>query len=84
MPLPESNALQPPEQFAALFNRRLGDTFSEHVWRWFAVRRKGRFAIIWSLVRVSTRTDVQWARTGRLLPGRTPKRGWPLAVTTMR
>lgn len=28
----------------ALFNRRSGDTLSEHVWRWFAVRGGTRFA----------------------------------------
>ena len=26
----------------ALLNDRKGDTLSEHIWNWFAIRRKGR------------------------------------------
>lgn len=37
---------------AALFNRRAGDTLSEHVWGWFSIKAKGtgwrarRFALL--------------------------------------
>lgn len=27
---------------AAIFNKKDGDTLSEHVWRWFSIREKGK------------------------------------------
>ncbi|MBC9714493.1 hypothetical protein H9Y04_18195 [Streptomyces sp. TRM66268-LWL] len=29
---------------SALVNKKPGDTLSEHVWKWFAVKSRGRFA----------------------------------------
>lgn len=29
-------------EIPALLNDRKGDTLSEHIWNWFAIRRKGR------------------------------------------
>ncbi|WP_406321036.1 hypothetical protein [Streptomyces sp. NBC_00519] len=40
-------------EIPALFNRRRGDTFSEHIWRWFAVRSSGRYAVLRRLLLVA-------------------------------
>lgn len=42
---------------AALTNRREGDTLSEHVWRWFSIRRKSSG---WRLRRFSLLAFLAW------------------------
>ena len=41
----------------ALFNKVPGDTLSEHVWRWFSVRGKGR---AWQARRVGLLAFMAW------------------------
>ena len=42
---------------AALFNKRDGDTLSEHVWRWFSIKEKGAG---WRLRRFSLLAFLAW------------------------
>lgn len=45
----------------ALFNKRAGDTLSEHVWRWFAIdTRGGRNSKAWRLRRVALLGFLAW------------------------
>lgn len=42
----------------ALFNKRDGDTFSDHIWSWFAV--KDKTAKFWQLRRTVLLVSVTW------------------------
>jgi hypothetical protein len=41
----------------ALLNKQPGDTLSEHVWRWFSVKRKGKG---WRWRRAALATFLAW------------------------
>lgn len=49
---------------AALVNRKRGDTLSEHIWSWFAVRDKPKGWV------ARRRILVAFSRLGRTLPDR--------------
>lgn len=42
---------------AAIFNRTPGDTLSEHVWKWFSIREKGKG---WRSRRFALLTFLAW------------------------
>jgi hypothetical protein len=42
---------------AAIFNKKAGDTLSEHVWRWFSIHSKGRG---WRARRFSLLSFLAW------------------------
>lgn len=49
----------------ALVNRRLGDTLSEHVWKWFSIKEK---SFQWRLRRFTLLAFLAWV-SGHFLTG---------------
>jgi hypothetical protein len=51
----------------ALFNKARGDTLSEHVWKWFSIRDKGRG---WLIRRSALAAFMIWLTLHFLIGGR--------------